>query len=102
MYASGGEDGGLSLPYAIARTAVQHLQPGGLLILYTGVPISMQGRDPMFDQLELDLPKWNGMLMEYRVIDPDVFGDDLEDHQGSYGGSDVGRISVVGLVVRKN
>lgn len=51
-YADGGGEHGLSLPLKIAVEAVKHLSSGGLALLYTGVPIQMDQRDPLREGLE--------------------------------------------------
>lgn len=100
-YADGGDELGLALPWRIAVVSLQILAPGGLLMLYTGVPIDMQGHDPLLLKLETELEALEADLLRYEVIDVDVFGDELEAADGAYGGSDTGRIAVIGCVVRK-
>lgn len=100
LYAGGGEMG-VGLAWKIVEAALQTLRPNGLLLLYTGVPISLQGQDHFFDMFQEHKQALGGQLLSYELIDPDVFGDDLEDHTGPYGGSSVGRIAVIGMVARK-
>lgn len=52
--ADGGDQKGLALPIMIAREAMTHLSHNGLLILYTGVPISINGTDPLHTTLHRD------------------------------------------------
>lgn len=97
MYAAGGSQQGLALPLRIVEEGVKALASGGHLMLYTGVPISyrMPGYDPLLEYLK----KIDGVeLVSYRILHPDMFGEELS----SPAYTDVGRIQVVGTVLRKN
>ena len=100
-YADGGDECGLALPWQIVYTSLAAMTTGGLFMLYTGVPISLQGHDPLRHRLDLECGKMHAELVRYELIDVDVFGDELEDPEGAYGTSDVGRIAVVGCILRK-
>ena len=64
-----------------------------MLVLYTGVAI-IGGVDAV---LEAARPRLRGWAWSYREIDPDVFGEELE--QPAYG--DVDRIAAVVLTANK-
>ena len=82
---------GLSLDWTLA--AARRLEPGGHMLLYTGVAI-VDGRDGLREALERELPPLRCTL-RYREIDPDVFGEELE--KPVYAG--VERIAAIGAVV---
>lgn len=96
-YSAGGAQQGLELPLRIVKEGVELLAPGGYLLMYTGVPIEYRrtGYDAFLEYLK-------GLegceLVSYVVIVPDFFGEELVEE--AYG--DVGRIQIVGCVVRKN
>jgi methylase of polypeptide subunit release factors len=94
-YRHGAGELGEGLSVAIVDSALQRLQFGGSLLLYTGVAI-VHGIDPFLAAVERkfqDLPiRWT-----YREIDPDIFGEELDG--GAY--ADVDRIAAVLLVVHK-
>ncbi|NYT60032.1 class I SAM-dependent methyltransferase [Alcaligenaceae bacterium] len=92
-YRHGGGTLGAGLSQDIIGTALQRLNPGGTLLLYTGSAI-VDG----IDQFRASTAK---MLQgkcdwSYREIDPDVFGEELETD--TYG--DVDRIAAVLLCAR--
>lgn len=90
----GGMHGGrISLEWALATA--RRLEPGGRMLLYTGVSI-VEGRDELREALEHALPA-SGCSLRYRELDPDVFGEELE--QPCY--TDVERIAVIGAVIEK-
>jgi hypothetical protein len=84
---------GLSLDWALA--AARRLEPGGHMLLYTGSAI-VEGRDALREALEAALPAL-GCALSYRELDPDVFGEELE--QPAYG--DVERIAAVAALIAK-
>jgi len=84
----------LSFDWAIA--AAKRLEPGGHMILYTGVAI-IQGQDELRAALDRELPAL-GCTLRYREIDPDIFGEELE--KPPY--RDVERIAAVGAVIAKD
>ncbi|HYQ55107.1 MAG TPA: class I SAM-dependent methyltransferase, partial [Pseudomonas sp.] len=71
-YRHGGGDLGAALSLRIVEQACERLNPGGSLLLYTGVAI-VEGRDPLLEAIRLRLagPEWAWV---YREVDPDVFG----------------------------
>jgi methylase of polypeptide subunit release factors len=88
----GGMHGGkVSLDWALEIGA--RLQPGGRMLLYTGSAI-LDGRDPLREALERDLPAL-GCTLRYRELDPDIFGEELATP--AY--ADVDRIAAVGAVI---
>lgn len=94
-YRDGGDARGLALSLRIARESLARLRPGGRLLLYTGVAI-IDGVDPLLEALQ-PLLEDGGWRWRYREIDPDVFGEELE--QPAY--ADAERIAAVGLVVER-
>lgn len=91
-YRDGGEGLGRALSMRIALEALPRLAPGGRLLLYTGVAI-VQGIDPFLSDL-LPVLASSGCDWSYCEIDPDVFGEELE--QPAY--QHIDRIAAVGLV----
>ncbi len=94
-YRHGGGQWGGALSERIVREGVHRLTPGGRLVLYTGVAI-VEGEDPFIESLrpELDALGW---AWNYRELDPDVFGEELEE--SAYAGAE--RIAAVALVVTR-
>lgn len=95
-YRDGGDlyGGQLSLDWVLQ--GVDLLTPGGSLILHTGVSI-VDGRDLLLEALQERLPQ-TGLQMDYRELDPDIFGEDLDEPQYAQ----VERIAAVGMVVTKS
>jgi len=91
IYANGGASG-LELSLRIVDEGLQKLAAGGLLMIYTGVAISLSGVDPFREYLK-DLE-----VLEYRILHPDMWPEEIG--KGAY--LDVARIQVVGVVVRKS
>ncbi|MFB1480340.1 methyltransferase [Corallococcus sp. RDP092CA] len=92
-YRDGGGTHGTELSVRIVREAVERLEPGGTLVLYTGAPV-VEGEDLLRSALE---PVWRGapfMEVRYEELDPDVFGEELE--KPPYAG--VERIALVALM----
>jgi hypothetical protein len=71
------------------REALERLRPGGRLLLYTGTAV-VEGEDLFRQRLA---PLLQGVPHEYFELDPDVFGEELENPP--YKAAD--RIAVVGL-----
>jgi methylase of polypeptide subunit release factors len=94
-YRDGGDlyGGQLSLEWVLA--GIEKLKPGGRLILHTGVSI-VAGRDVLHEALRERLPAM-GLEIDYRELDPDIFGEELDQQQYA----DVERIAAVGLVIRR-
>lgn len=94
-YRDGGGMHGAQLSLDMAREAAARLEPGGRLILYTGAAI-VDGRDALREALEPAMAE-AGCDLSYRELDPDVFGEELENE--AY--ADVDRIAVIGAVAVK-
>ena len=92
-YRHGGGALGSSLSVRIVAESLARLAPGGRLVLYTGAPI-VEGRDPFLDEVAPLLER-SGCPFNYREIDPDVFGEELD--APAY--ADAERIAAVALVV---
>lgn len=94
-YRHGGGARGEGLSLAIVEQALSRLAPGGRLLLYTGVAI-VDGLDPfkewLGDRLQGEALDWR-----YEELDPDVFGEELDQPQYE----DVDRLAAVCLQVRK-
>ena len=92
-YRDGGEGLGTALSVRIAREALQRLLPGGRLLLYTATPV-VDGAHLLWPALERLL---SGTRWDYRELDPDVFGEELD----RYTYANVERIAVVALDVTR-
>jgi len=97
LYAAGGAQQGLALPLRIVEEGIKVLATRGLLVIYTGVPISIQkpGQDPFLERLQKTEA---AELVEYRIIHPDMWPEEVG--KGAY--TEVGRIQVVGAVLSKS
>ncbi len=95
-YRDGGGMHGAELSYEWALAAAARLEPGGRMLLYTGVGI-VGGRDELREALERGLPPL-GCRLSYREIDPDIFGEELE--RPAY--ADVERIAAIGAAIEKS
>ena len=94
-YRHGGARLGRALGISIAKQALEQLAPGGQLLLYTGVAI-VAGVDPFIAEL-LPLLERAGCDWSYAEIDPDIFGEELEQPVYAH----VDRIAAVGLMARR-
>jgi methylase of polypeptide subunit release factors len=94
-YRHGGGPLGAELSLAIVRAALGRLAPGGTLLLYTGVAM-VEGDDP-FRHAVAQILEGANAVWNYREMDPDVFGEELET--GVYAIAD--RIAAVVLTCRK-
>jgi methylase of polypeptide subunit release factors len=94
-YRDGGDlfGGKLSLDWTLM--AIQKLAPGGRFVMHTGVSI-VGGRDLVRDALYEAMPE-TGYRYEYRVLDPDIYGDELDKEPYA----DVDRIAAIGLCVER-
>ncbi|HEY6107095.1 MAG TPA: methyltransferase, partial [Anaeromyxobacteraceae bacterium] len=88
-YRDGGGALGTGLSRRIVEESLERLEPGGRLLLYTATPV-VQGRHLLWPQLE---PLLGKTRFDYRELDPDVFGEELD--RPAY--SAVERIAVVAL-----
>ena len=93
-YRHGGGPFGAALSERIVSEGLPMLAPGGALLLYTGTVI-VDGEDlflssmrPVLERARIDF--------RYAEIDPDVFGEELDN--SAYDGAE--RIAVVSLVVQ--
>lgn len=95
-YRDGGDlyGGKLSLDWTLM--AIEKLAPGGRFVMHTGVSI-VAGRDVVRDALREAMPA-TGYRYDYRLLDPDIFGDELEKEP--YAGVD--RIAAIGLCVQRD
>ncbi|MCJ1290121.1 hypothetical protein MMC34_001657 [Xylographa carneopallida] len=95
-HAIDGPISGLALPLRVVEESVPLLADRGLLIVYTAVPIPHQ--NPAYDPFLEHLSKVAGAtLVSYKILHPDMFGEELS----SPAYADVGRIQAVGAVLRK-
>lgn len=94
-YRHGGGELGLGLSLAMVEAALPRLAPGGTLLLYTGVALR-GAENPLLTALGPSLQAC-GAHWRYRELDPDVFGEELEEP--AYAG--VERIAAVLLEVRR-
>ncbi len=92
LYRDGGGARGIELSARIAREAMERLEPGGQLVLYTATPI-VEGKDLLWEAL-VPAVQLAGQT-RYEELDPDVFGEELE--RAAY--ADVERIAVVAVVL---
>lgn len=92
LYRDGGGVHGSEISLRIVREALARLAPGGRLILYTGAAV-VEGED-QFRRAVTPLLNAARARYDYREIDPDVFGEELETP--AYAGAE--RIAAVGLV----
>lgn len=76
-YRNGGGELGAGLSIAVVREAIERLVPGGTLLLYTGV--AMVGNADAFQRAVEALLRSAGFRWTYEEIDPDVFGEELEE-----------------------
>jgi methylase of polypeptide subunit release factors len=95
-YRDGGAMHGGALSVEMAQEAARRLAPGGRLILYTGAAI-VDGVDELQSALEAAMAK-AGCRLDYREIDPDVFGEELD--RAAY--ADVERIAVIAAIADKD
>lgn len=75
-YRHGGGRHGLELTLRIVREALERLDRGGTLLLYTGVAM-VDGTDPLLDQVRDELRRAPAQF-SYEELDPDVFGSELK------------------------
>jgi methylase of polypeptide subunit release factors len=94
-YRDGGGMHGAEVALTMAEDATARLAPGGRLILYTGSAI-VAGADGLRERL-VGLAEARGCTLDYREIDPDVFGEELD--KPAY--ADVDRIALVSAVMKR-
>jgi methylase of polypeptide subunit release factors len=93
-YRDGGALLGGEVSRAWAQQAAERLAPGGTLLLYTGAAYA-SGHSPLLDALA-DIAHDAGAALAIEELDPDVFGEELD--QPGY--EEVERIAAVGVVLR--
>ncbi|KAF3032704.1 hypothetical protein E8E12_001199 [Didymella heteroderae] len=97
MYADGGAEFGLKISLRIVEEGMEILSEKGVIIVYTGVAIPTE--DPGHDAFLEKLQAVKGaQLAEYTILHPDMWPEEIG--RGAY--ADVGRIQVVGAVLRKS
>lgn len=74
VYRDGGGELGTDLSVRIVAEALDRLRAGGRLILYTGTPV-VEGKHVLWPRLA---PLLRGTRYDYRELDPDVFGEELD------------------------
>lgn len=95
LYRDGGDMHGARLSLDWTLAAARRIEPGGTVLLYTGSAI-VDGLDPLREALEGQLPGL-GCSLRYAEIDPDIFGELLD--QPGY--ETVERVAAVGAVVAR-
>ena len=79
QYRHGGNElDGNELSFNIVKQAIQRLNAQGCLFLYTGVAIRPNG-NPFLEHLEKLLTPYLNINWSYEEIDPDVFGEELDE-----------------------
>ena len=96
-YRHGGGEFGAALSVDIVETSLARLAPGGRLLLYTGVAM-VDGVD-LFRTRIAPLLDAAGAFWDYEEIDPDVFGEELDEARYRRAGDCVERIAAVWLRV---
>jgi methylase of polypeptide subunit release factors len=95
-YRDGGGAHGEGLAVRIAREALDRLEPGGRLVLYTGAAV-VDGVDTFLDAVRSVCSDARARF-RYWEIDPDVFGEEIEQNDAY---ASVERIAAVALVATK-
>jgi len=95
-YRHGGGTLGAELSLRIVEQACQRLDPGGTLLLYTGVAI-VEGHDALLETVRQRL-QGSAFSWVYREVDPDVFGEQLLEP----GYQQVERIAAVALTLTRH
>ena len=94
-YRDGGGMHGAALSLDWATATAARLAPGGRMLLYTASAI-VGGRDALRDALA-DRVAAQGCTLRYAEIDPDIFGEQLDEP----GYEEVERIAAVGVVIAR-
>jgi methylase of polypeptide subunit release factors len=95
-YRDGGDMLGAGVSLDWARQSLERLGPGGTMLLYTGSPI-VAGEDALLGALA-ELADSTGATLRYEELDPDIFGEELD--QPAYARAGAERIAAVGAVLR--
>jgi hypothetical protein len=96
LYRNGGKRLGAQVTIDMARFILPRLSHGGRFILYSGSAI-LAGRDEMELGLRT-LAHEHGCMLQYRELDPDVFGEELE--HPAY--AEVDRIALIAAVFERD
>ncbi|GAA4037347.1 class I SAM-dependent methyltransferase [Sphingomonas rosea] len=96
-YRDGGDMLGAGVSLDWARQALGRLSEGGTMLLYTGSPI-IDGEDRLLSELA-ELAAETEAQLRYEEIDPDIFGEELD--QPAYAEAGAERIAAVGIVLRR-
>nr|WP_314443739.1 methyltransferase [uncultured Sphingomonas sp.] len=96
-YRDGGEMLGAGVSLDWARQSLERLNSGGTMLLYTGSPI-VAGEDRLLGALA-ELAEEADASLRYEELDPDIFGEELE--QPAYAQAGAERIAAVGAVLQK-
>lgn len=97
-YRDGGTMLGAGLSLDWARQSLGRLAEGGTMLLYTGSPI-VAGEDALLSALA-ELADETGATLRYEELDPDIFGEELE--QPAYAEAGAERIAAVGAILRRD
>lgn len=95
-YRDGGDLYGARLSLDWALSGLKMLNPGGQLMMHTGVSI-VRGVDVLLERLEAEIPR-DRFRWSYRELDPDIFSEDLDTPPYA----EVERIAATGLSVVRN
>jgi methylase of polypeptide subunit release factors len=97
MYADGGAEFGLDISLRIVEEGMKILSARGVIIVYTGVaiPTAHPDQDAFLEKLQAVK---GATLAEYTILHPDMWPEEIG--HGAY--ADVGRIQVVGAVLRRS
>jgi len=94
-YRDGGGMHGGALSLDLTIEAMERLAEGGRILLYTGSAI-VEGADALRDALARETGQ-RDLQLDYREIDPDVFGEELAKPQYK----DVERIALIAATIRR-
>ena len=97
-YRDGGDMLGAGRSLDWARQSLARLSLGGTMLLYTGSPI-IAGEDRLLGALA-ELAEEADASLRYEEIDPDIFGEELD--QPAYAEAGAERIAAVGAVLSKD
>jgi methylase of polypeptide subunit release factors len=97
-YRDGGAMLGAGVSLDWARQSLERLGEGGTMLLYTGSPI-IGGEDRLLSALA-ELSEDAGARLRYEELDPDIFGEELD--QRAYADAGAERIAAVGAVLTKD
>ncbi|GAA4004027.1 methyltransferase [Sphingomonas humi] len=97
-YRDGGAMLGTGRSLDWARQGLARLSAGGTMLLYTGSPV-IAGEDRLLGALA-ELADEAGARLRYEELDPDIFGEELE--QPAYAEAGAERIAAVGAILTKD